>query len=328
MNATNLTGLSRGEIHYIVKENSSCERAVMSRAKNWCFTLNNYTHEDVARILGLEAEVSVSYCVFGREIGESGTPHLQGFVSFKERKTRASVVALLGQAHFTVARRVQNSIEYCKKDGDFSEFGTPPVVSQGQRSDIELFKEEVASGVLDPKLLRETHSEVWAKYPRFCQEYLLDHQPVVAIESHQLRDWQEQLWTELLEVPDRRKVVFLVDIQGNSGKTWFAHHFVRSNVRPSQVLLPGKKADMAFALENTTEVLFVDAPRSKQGDYLQYDFLEEVKNGYVFSSKYESRLKCLKPCHVVVSMNEEPDLTKLSFDRYDIRRLTDIILND
>ena len=45
-----------------------------------------------------------------------------------------------------------------------------------------------------------------------------------------------------------------------------------------------------------------------------------MKNGYVFCSKYESRVKQLSPCHVVVFMNEDPDMNKLSKDRYVIRR--------
>jgi len=298
----------------------------MPGAKHWCFTLNNYTVVDVERLRGLEANQSVSYCVFGREIGDSGTPHLQGFVSFLTRKTRAAAVALLGQAHFTVARQVAQSIEYCKKDGDFEEVGQPPSTSQGQRSDLDAFKEDVVQGNLDLKSLRSLHSDVYARFPRFCIEFVLDHQPKPDLPAHPLRPWQQQLFDDLLLPPDPRKVVFLVDIQGNSGKTWFSHYFCNQDVRPAQVLLPGKKADMSYALDSTTTVLFVDAPRSKQGEYLQYDFLEEVKNGYVFSSKYESRLKRLNPCHVVVSMNEEPDLTKLSFDRYDIRRLTDNLI--
>lgn len=299
-----------------------------SGAKNWCFTLNNYTAADVEKLVQLEAESSVSYCIFGKEIGESGTPHLQGFVSFNVRKTRAAAIALCGQAHFTVARQVQNSIEYCKKEGDFTEVGTPPSSSSGKRTDIDAFKEDVVQGNLNFKDLRELHSEVWAKYPRFCVEYVNDHRPLKKVAEHPLRDWQTLLYDRLIGLPDERKVIFLVDVVGNSGKSWFAHWFHQQDVRPTQVILPGKKADMVYALEPSVEVLFIDAPRSKQGDYLQYDFLEEVKNGYVFSSKYESRMKTLPPCHVVVSMNEEPDLTKLSFDRYDIIRLGELILNE
>ena len=45
-----------------------------SRSNNWCFTLNNYTDESQQKVrdLGVGAE----YLVFGRELGESGTPHL------------------------------------------------------------------------------------------------------------------------------------------------------------------------------------------------------------------------------------------------------------
>jgi len=299
----------------------------MPGAKNWCFTLNNYEDGDVARLLALETEGSVAYCIFGREIGESGTPHLQGFIQFSSRKTRTAALALVGQAHFSVCRFVQKSIDYCKKEGNFSEVGTPPTSSAGQRTDLDAFKEDVVQGNVDLKSLRELHSEVLARFPRFCQDYVFDHIPKRVLPDHPLRPWQQILFEDLQKDPDARKVTFLVDTDGNSGKTWFSHWFVGKNVRPAQVLLPGKKADMAHTLDCTSEVIFIDAPRSKQGDYLQYDFLEEVKNGYVFCSKYESRLKHMPPCHVVVSMNEEPDLTKLSIDRYDIRRLDLLILN-
>lgn len=75
---------------------------------------------------------------------------------------------------------------------------------------------------------------------------------------------------------------------------------------------------MAYSLSEDIRVLFIDAPRSKQGEYIQYDFLEDVKNGRIFSGKYESRMKRLGPCHVVVMMNELPDMLKLSEDRYNI----------
>jgi hypothetical protein len=46
--------------------------------------------------------------------------------------------------------------------------------------------------------------------------------------------------------------------------------------------------------------------------------LEELKNGYVFSPKYESKNKSFPTPHVVVLMNETPDRSKLSADRYSI----------
>ena len=82
------------------------------------------------------------------------------------------------------------------------------------------------------------------------------------------------------------------------------------------VLLPGKKADMAFMLRPDIRVVFFDAPCSKQGEFIQYVFLEEIKNGYVASPKYNSCFKRLSKVHVVVMMNESPNMLKLSLNCY------------
>lgn len=287
----------------------------MSRAKNWCFTLNNYTQGDVDRLANLGS--SASYIVFGREVGENGTPHLQGFISFDERKRLQQVKTLIGgNPHVEVARNIPAAIQYCKKDGDFEEVGELSG-GQGRRSDLDSFKEAVKSGLLSLKEIRESHSEVYSKHRRFVYEYLADHAPDKVLPDHDFSPWQQELDDLLSEEPDDRTVVFVVDYQGNSGKSWFAHNYVKKHEN-AQVMLPGKKADMAYALESDTTVLFVDAPRSKQGEFIQYDFLEDIKNGYVFSTKYESRVKQMNKCHVVVMMNEDPDMQKLSEDRYKI----------
>lgn len=290
----------------------------MSRAKHWCFTLNNYTQENVDRIIDNTA--SFDFLIFGREIGDSGTPHLQGFVSFPNRVRRNVCVDKIGQAHFTVARDINKSIEYCKKDGDYLEFGTRPSNS-GTRSDLEGFKEAVRNGCRDMKSLRETFSEVVAKYPKFCVDFVQDNTPQKLQECYPLLDWQGALYDSLKLAPDDRSIFFIVDEVGNAGKSWFGHYYCFMHAN-AQVLLPGKKADMSYALDENIRVLFIDAPRSKQGEFIQYDFLEDVKNGYVFCSKYESRVKRLGKVHVVVFMNENPDMNKLSKDRYVIRRVS------
>lgn len=293
------------------------------RAKHWCFTYNNYTAEGVQRLRDAYKSGSnqISYLIFGREVGsKEGTPHLQGFVSFHSRLRRSQVTRILGQMHLEVTRLLQPYIKYCKKDGDFEEFGSPPR-GQGSRSDLAKFKDDVKKGILNLKLLRELHSGFYARHPRFCLEYVQDHQPVPQPKPNPLRPWQQTLYHDLILPPDDRKIIFVVDYVGNTGKSWFAHYYCSLHPDNSQVLLPGKKADMSFALRVDIRVLFLDCPRFKQGEYIQYDFLEDVKNGYVFSNKYESRIKTLERIHIVVNMNESPDMTKLSMDRFDIRNL-------
>jgi hypothetical protein len=290
----------------------------MSRSQNWVFTLNNYNVQDEGHLASLVENGVAEYLVYGREVGENGTAHLQGFVRFVERKRLVAVrSAISPRAHLEVAKHPQQARDYCKKDGDFVEFGTIEFRRAGKRDEFQLFIDAVKSGVTEMSELREAHANVTARYPRWCQEIILDN-VTRASQSHELRTWQSELKAILDGEPEDRIILFVVDPSGDKGKTWFAHWYVQQATTKCQVLVPGKKADMAFALDLNTRVLFVDAPRSKQGEFIQYDFLEEAKNGYVFSPKYESRMKVLPSMHVCVFMNEMPDMTKLSSDRYHI----------
>ncbi|MGL6008997.1 MAG: hypothetical protein ACRC1D_06015 [Culicoidibacterales bacterium] len=292
----------------------------MSRGKNWCFTLNNYTNEDYERLIQLVENEECAYIIFGKEVGDSGTPHLQGFVAFSKRVYLTDVRKRVSiQAHFELARLVPESIEYCKKDGDYFEDGVIPT-GQGKRTDIDDFKNDVKRGLLNLQDIREKHSSVYAKHKGFVLEYVNDNSPKVNVPSYCLHEWQEELLKKLEGDPDDRTIFFIVDQTGNNGKTWFAHWFASKN-SDCQVMCPGKRCDMSYILRTDIRVLIIDAPRSKQGEWIQYDFLEDVKNGYVFSPKYESSIKRLKNVHIVVLMNEPPDITKLSSDRFDITYL-------
>lgn len=291
----------------------------MSRGKHWCFTLNNYTSDHVNHLLSLQQ--SVDFLIIGKEIGESGTPHLQGFVSFPSRKRLQQVIQILGQCHCSIARHIRNSIEYCKKDGDFETIGNEPESFQGHRSDLDAFKEDVKQGNLDLKSIRELHSDVYAKYTRFCIEYVYDNMKPSVVANYPLREWQTNVNNYLNGEIKEREIVFIVDVQGNCGKTWFFRYYEQNHEDNCQIILPGKKSDMAMILIPGKRSYLFDCPRSKQGEFIQYDFLEETKNGNVFSGKYECKMKRFETPHVVVAMNEEPDMNKLSEDRYMIIRI-------
>lgn len=141
--------------------------------------MNNYTPEDLDKLsLPLDG---VDYLIFGKEVGASGTPHLQGTVCFQSRKRRRQVIEIIGQAHCTATRFLSQSIEYCKKDGEVTEWGVAPEGAQGKRSDLEEFKASVKEGVTSLEELRELHSSVCALYPRFVKEYLDDRREPVKV---------------------------------------------------------------------------------------------------------------------------------------------------
>lgn len=101
------------------------------KSRAWCFTLNNYVDDDVARLKALDLP-SVRYCVVGKEVGESGTPHLQGFVYFRSACRLATVKRVVGdRAHCECAKgNVKQNFTYCTKDGDFFEIGDRPMFEE------------------------------------------------------------------------------------------------------------------------------------------------------------------------------------------------------
>lgn len=57
----------------------------MSRCLRWCFTINNYSDAEFEEVKTWLVEHS-TYAIVGKEVGESNTPHLQGFMILKSKK--------------------------------------------------------------------------------------------------------------------------------------------------------------------------------------------------------------------------------------------------
>ena len=61
--------------------------ATRKRASRWCFTLNNYTADEVEAIERKSSDRELcTYIVYGKEVGESNTPHLQGYLELVTRR--------------------------------------------------------------------------------------------------------------------------------------------------------------------------------------------------------------------------------------------------
>lgn len=77
----------------------------MSAAKNWVFTINNYVDNDIEKLETMFDHDHFSYIVFGKEVGEQGTPHLQGYVQLKKKMRLNQVKKLISsRAHLQVSR--------------------------------------------------------------------------------------------------------------------------------------------------------------------------------------------------------------------------------
>lgn len=283
-------------------------------SKNWCFTLNNYTSQEVEAINALVPD-KVGYVVYGFETAPTtGTPHLQGYVQLVKKSQLTALTKMVKRANWLKAKGTpEQNFTYCTKEGNYHELGNQ--THERQRSDLDALKDSIKEGTT-LKRLREEFSEVYAKYPRFVHEYIRDQVPIPVVPPYPLKPWQQELNVKLNLPPHDREVVFLVDPIGNTGKTWFSKYYCSLHEN-AQILESSKKADMAHALRQDIRVLFVSCTRT-QNEFLNYSFLEAVKDQMVFSSKYESGMKMLLPCHVVVIMNTVPDMAALSVDRYTV----------
>lgn len=89
---------------------NSKQRRQISPSVHWCFTLNNYTADDIKDIQNYS---SIKRYIFQEETGKCGTPHLQGYIEFKKKVRPMSI--LNNKIHWEKTKNVNASIAYCSK---------------------------------------------------------------------------------------------------------------------------------------------------------------------------------------------------------------------
>lgn len=110
------------------------------RSRDWCFTTNNYSEEDISCLdfLGNDLVSSgIKYLCYGKEIAPTTkTKHLQGYVYFNNARSFKSAMATLpnGSHIEKCMGTAKQNKEYCEKEGEFVEYGELP--EQGKRNDI------------------------------------------------------------------------------------------------------------------------------------------------------------------------------------------------
>ena len=77
------------------------------------FTWNNYSMQDIETLRSMFGHIAYDY-VFQEEKGNSGTPHLQGVVSLKNRK-RWTEFELPKNIHWEKVKHVPDAYEYCSR---------------------------------------------------------------------------------------------------------------------------------------------------------------------------------------------------------------------
>jgi len=162
-----------------------------TRVRSWCLTLNNPTDEEVNHLRGLNERL-FKCAIFAHEIGESETPHIQGFVQFVNARTLTACKKILGTArvHLEAANGTPyEAYNYCmKEDGEIFTFGDEP--AEVELSDWERILIAVENGESDLDIIRK-----WPAIAMRCQTAIAKYRAIYQASVVQWRDVDVQyLW--------------------------------------------------------------------------------------------------------------------------------------
>lgn len=133
----------------------------------FCFTLNN-----PGDFRPTYDAAHMAYMIFSLEKGESGTPHLQGYVRFKNRKSFNSAKNYISaECHIEAAKgSEEQNHDYCTKDplAPPVEYGTYEPANgakgQGARNDLTVALDKIKQGIPKEKVFMD-HPGLVVKYP-------------------------------------------------------------------------------------------------------------------------------------------------------------------
>lgn len=259
--------------------------------EKWYATVNNWTEEQWDQLDQLFTDHhDIKMAVMGKEVGESGTPHLQCYIEFNKRMRprESKIFKDLGTAiHWgdKFGRPCKKTmptyvgINYCSKDGDYKCYNcTKP------RDLVKLKKED-------------------------------------------LRPWQAEIagWFDEYEDPlFGRTIHWVWEPAGNIGKTVLATYLFDSG--EDVAVVSGAKKDMKYAVCEMVKngimpkLIVLDIPRVNK-EHFSIAGIEEIKNGFFMSEKFESGFCRYNRPWVIGFANCRPDVTKMSMDRYKVYQL-------
>lgn len=142
-------------------------RATPPQSKYWCFTDNHPATNQ------LDFPDTVQYAAW--QLEDEGTPHLQGYIEFKTKRTLAYCKTLIQDTtHWEVRKgSFDQANDYAQKEGRVDGpwfFGEHIAGQQGKRNDLREAMSAMVSGKSAIEMMEE-HPAVVARYPGFLQNY-------------------------------------------------------------------------------------------------------------------------------------------------------------
>ena len=305
----------------------------------WTFTLNNYDKNVNYKNHFRQNQFKVSRAVWGYEIGSNGIEHLQGYLELQRSLRLSHVAKILPMAHWEGAR--EDSLvnyRYCVKDGHFDLIGDFSFEQNGTTKAISKRNPPLSVGsVVNALLNPETSLQIMLSKEYAEKHWYFDkikNQLAMVQQQHRLFDrykekklfhWQYQCLKLIKEQGDR-EVLWIVDGEGNSGKTFLGQYL---GAVYGFMTIDGTitTRDLAYLIKGKEKGFCFDVSRDSLKQFC-YSSLEAVKNGHIVSGKYGGKLCLFDPLPTVIFANDFPDLSKLSLDRWAVHTIGHGVLSD
>lgn len=250
-----------------------------SAVKYWFFTYNNYTDEKMALLIEWLNGNCKNY-IFQEEKGKEGTEHLQGCIELLTRQRFTALKKVVSsKIHWEPVRDITKAKDYCSKV-------------------------DTRNG--------KTYSKGW-EVKRELK--LIDN----------LYPWQKKIISLTEEEPDDRTINWVIDRVGCKGKTALCKYmYVKNN---AVIATGGGSRDIANLLKNEVEngrdlnkktTFIFNISREVDTENMSYKAIEGVKDGLLTNTKYEAGTLVFNSPHVWIFANNEPEINKLSLDRWKI----------
>jgi len=252
------------------------------KSKRWTFVWNNYPPTAGVAVKNFSGDRRARCWIYGKEIGDQGTRHLQGYVEFKSDR-RLSTLSKLAHGHIHWERAHQSkeiNADYCAKDGDWYSMGA---IEPAEKLDDPFDH-------LDPHQWQLDIRDICLKQ---CVPHTREIYWLVGADGAE----GKTSWAKHMVIKHPEHVLYV------SGKAQDMKFAIASRLKD------GKRAP---------KIIILGIPRARSPMAVSYAGLEELKDGLFFSSKYESRMIVYNTPHVVVLANANPADGKFSEDRLQV----------
>lgn len=253
---------------------------IPGKARHWCITINNYGDADLCQFENTQQ--LATYYIYGKEVGDSGTSHLQCYIVFKTAKSLATLKKIWPTGHFEHKYDKSTPLQasdYCKKDGEFMEFGILPEAQSRNGGDATKHK--------------------WEEIKIAAQQGRLEDIPAQVYVGH-YKNLKQIKFDNMAKSKDLKKPCGLW-IHGESGvgKSYYARtHFPDAYIKMMNKWWDGYDGEEIVILED------IDPNYATSMHY----FLKIWADAYAFPSEIKNfKLENIRPKKFVVTSQYKPD---------------------